>query len=192
MEENKKPSLYSAIADLELICQEIDNSVEISEALNHRFNDLNASVSERVDAAVWFRKAIAASIGSVKETADAWRAKLKTLEALDVRFDQYLLECISTHNGEPLRGDEGALAAVKNPPAIKYGVPLLDKSYTKILDKVMEYDIPQEYLEMVSFFKINTEAVKAALDSGKELSFAKKTQGERIKWSASPKGIVKT
>lgn len=183
---NPKPSLFSAVAELEEVCQEIDNSVEIGQALTTRFNDLRTNVSSGVDRCIWFRKAIASALNTYKETADVWKARVKSLERIDESFDNYLIACIQGSTS-PLRGSEGDLVTQKNPQKVVYNWPFLSKSYDRILDPKLDYNIPMEYLEEVMFLRVNGDAVRKALDEGKELGFAKLEQGLRVRWSVNKK-----
>lgn len=186
----KKPSLFHAAEALDRLSFQIDNGGEIGEAVVKEFQDLRDDVSAATDRAIYFRHAIKSSIAQVKEIRDEWTKKLKSLERLEESFDNYVLACVRSF-GFPLKGEQGAFTSQLNPHAVSYNIPLESKSFTHIMTTT-DGGVEPRFMEIVQFMRINTAAVKEALKAGEKLPFAELTQGERVVWKPTPKGIVKT
>ncbi len=175
-----KVPLYEASRILAELCTRLDNGDDELLSVIEIFNDAKLSVAEAIDR----RKAVAVALKSyiaagVQAKQDLTRQIDKLARALQALKDSTKV-IIEMRPDIPYRDSFGSkLSVAKNGTAAL--ITTVDPR-TKSISNVVDADkVPVEYLNVVSYFQLNTEKVRADLEAGVELTWARLEQGTQLR-----------
>lgn len=174
--EKPKVPLREAVAILSALCHRIEDGASPDEAIQAEFAETRLDLAQAIDR----RKAVLASIGGMAETAKqmakGYQEQAKRLEGLAESLKKRTLEIMLEAPDLPYRDSAGRKVSIVNGiGSLKLSLNLGQKTVSSIIDAVEmhEHKIPLEFVKPVSFYALDTAAVRSALIDGRELPWAR-------------------
>ena len=169
-----KIPLSTAITDLAVIMNTIDNAEDIDATLVKLFGTALANMSDAVDRRILFKQSATHHIAAAKEMAAAWKDKQKALENTLERFEAQTLEIMASEEAVKYKGKMGELCSQKNPAKLELAFETKSVNFSNavLTDTINYFDIPKEFLQEVTFNQLLTAKVKDALQAGAKLDWA--------------------
>ena len=168
------------------LCHRVDDGATIDEAIQAEFTEARLDLVEAIDR----RKAVAIKLkNEAAAAADMARAYSAFAKRLNEKLDslkRHTLELILREPDLPYRTSSGEkLYPQKSPPSLRTALDgdLRDKVVTHVVDleAAERAGIPLTYLEPVTYYRLNTEKLKADLQAGHVLPFAHLEQGTHLR-----------
>lgn len=185
MTTNKLPMVYAAEI-LSTICDEIDGTDKIDEFLIRAFDDAKQTLAESVDRRIMFDTWSKIQMEAAQEAADQFAARAAKIKAVRERFRLRTKEILESLPEVPYAGKLGKISIVSNGGlrAIEYSFG--SKHITPATAEL--FGVPEDYiLSRVDYF-IDTERVRAELENGKTLEWAKLAErGTRVSFPQNKK-----
>jgi hypothetical protein len=160
---------------------------EPTDVINQSFHASMTDLAEGVDR----RKAAAAALRSrallVKAMAKDLTDHARRLEAAEERLREHTLSIMQGHPDVTFKDSAGRrLTVAKNSQAtlvLSFESTLGKKTISNILDlkTIEDFKISAEFLAKPAFLVLDTAAVRAALDEGRELPWAMLTRGQHVR-----------
>lgn len=180
---------------LSSLCDQIDGSPEIDDALIQAFTMTEMALAKAIDR----RKALMWQISGHLAAARGMRAEIdeqvQKLKAIEKKVKLSTLVEMEAHQDLPWRDSCGKrLWISKNAEAsLKLTFDIKEKrTFTNLVhgDTVRNFDIPEKYLTRVTITTLNTDAVKADLEAGAKLIWATAERGRHVCGLSSKKEEV--
>lgn len=177
-------SLAHYATEVELICQEID-AVDgpIPPELVARFAAAQGELVGKVDRFIGFLDALKSRVALLKEHRDRATKAIRAAEGFERGLKEYVRTTMQAMPGIPYKGETGAFRLQRNPPSLKIDFPRDDKTIYQAVDPVMLTLEPTlaDYVKTVTAYVIDTEKLKAALDAGEKIPWARIEQGVHLR-----------
>lgn len=156
-----------------------DDGVAVMEKVNQAEKDL----SQKVDDWAYFLRTLEKEYKEAEERTAAYRKKREALKNALTRSKEWLKAIMEAGPTVPYKGAKATLRLQANggKKALDLMFTLGEKTVTNIVDHFSIDLIPDEYLKPVSFYTLDTEKLREDLEAGKELTFAKLTQGKHVR-----------
>lgn len=178
--QKQKTPLHQAVLDLAAVCQQIDESADITDVLIKTLGELKQGLVTAVDRNILFEKSLKAQIATAKEMKDSWTHRQKVLESVKESHSGYMLAAIASSGGLPFKGTQGEIRAQASPPSMDLTIKTDRRSFETITAQDAE-QIPLKYVTETTLLSLNKDAIREDLQNGVELSFAKLTRGRHIR-----------
>ncbi len=169
-------SLAKYATEVELVCQEIDNCEgEIPAELIARFAAAQGDLVGKVDRFIGFLDAVKSRITLLKEHRERATRAIKAAENFERGLKEYVKGTMQAMPGLPYKGEAGGFRLQRNPPSLKIDFPREDKSIHQAVDPAMLRLEPtlDDYIKHVTVYVIDTEKLKAALEAGEKIPWAR-------------------
>jgi Siphovirus Gp157 len=171
------PTLATLTQQLEALCDEVDDCMdELPAELLERFASAKLSHAQKCDAYVAAIKGLQHNAAYYSARAEQLSKRAKTCERIERAIKDRLVYTINANPNLVFKSTDGDKLAVRNnPESLSLSVPLRSRSFSNVIENVVEMNYPDipEYLDIAQVPILNTAKVKAFLQSGGELSFAK-------------------
>jgi hypothetical protein len=178
-----KVPLFEAAATLAAICREIEEGVDVDEALVAAFDDAKGLVAEGIDR----RKAVVRELDAKLELAKSYKAEaeeyVRKFERIKKRLKDRTLELIEQNPDIPYADSLGKKLTKGESKALKLGFDTYKRAFSNIIDADMAdlLDIPEKYLKQVYFLTLDTDAIKADLLAGGQVDWASLQKNTHLK-----------
>jgi hypothetical protein len=162
------------------------------ELVAQEFERTLTSLGDKVDHFGAVRKAFLERALDLRIRAGRAEKFAGTLEKMIARADAALIAFKNENPNMPLEGKAFTIKVAKNGGVAGLKIRLarddgsmitpFKRSVADILDPetLMDFDIPDEFIEVVTFNRLNTKAIREYLDAGNELTWATLERGEHI------------
>ncbi len=146
-------------------------------------DDAKLELSDKVDRWGQFLRRLDLEYKEAEEMTRAFRVKRESLKTKLEKSKEWLKSMMEAAPTVPYKGKTATLKLQNNggKKALDLLFTLGEKTVTNIVDHFSIDLIPDEYLKPVSFYTLDTEKLRADLDAGKELAFAKLVQGKHVR-----------
>jgi hypothetical protein len=151
------------------LCDRLDAGEEPDAALVAVFNETKLEHADAVDRRIAFIKFVEGSIEGAKAAAREWDFQAKRLESLLAAMKERTKEILEAFPDLPYSGSLGKLAVQANGGKTPLELTFGDRELTP--DLIAMFDVPPEFVKVT--YTLNTDAVRAALEEGVELPWAK-------------------
>lgn len=179
--------------EVESVCDEIDDLTEqgkdIPRDLIKRFDGANELLALKTDRWIGFLDAVAARLDLLREQKRRIKKAISAGEAMQTRLKDYvkfvLLE-FAEQNGKrlPFVGTEGQrLCLHNNPKSLQIDLKTENKMVYGCVDKntILGESSLNGYLKVVPLYVIDKEKLKADIEAGKEVSWARIVQEAHVR-----------
>lgn len=166
-----------AAAALAEMCDAIDAGAEPSDVLVQVFHDRKLELRDAVDRRIAFFQVVKGQIDAAKAARNAYAEQAKRLEALLEAMKARTKEIIEEHPDLPYEGDLGKLCVQKSPPAVK--VMFEDRTLDK--ETIDLFGISERFIRTKVTYELDTKAVKAAIEAGEDIPWARIEQGTHLR-----------
>lgn len=177
-------SLSRYATEVELICQEIDAcDGEIPEGLIARFAEAQTGMAAKVDSWIGMLDAVKSRIALLKEMRERVTRAVKAAENLDKGFKGYIKYNLQNKPDIPFKGESGSFYLHRNPKSVKVDFEFSDKTVYKTIDPALVSLEPtiNPYIKEIRFVVLDNEKLKADLEAGMKLSWARIEQDSHIR-----------
>lgn len=159
--------LYELAEAYQAVLAEIEESDGVlSEDLEVRLDDIADNLVAKVDACAAMVRTLEAEAAAYKEEADRLTHRRKTAEHAALRLKGYLKVCLEVAGERKVKGSRFTVAIQANPASVE-------------LDEQDPEAIPLQFVRVKK--EVDKTAIKAALQAGEELSFARLVQTESVR-----------
>ena len=159
-------SFFDAATTLEKICDQIDNSMEVTDMLRETFLESVDNLEAAVDRRISFIKYAESQIAAAKRMRDQWQDRAERFEKIVDSVEESTKMFMKSYPNMPYKGKLGSLRLQKN------SVPAL------IIDRE-ELDVSDEYF--VHHTTLNKSKIKEELMNGKDIEGARLEYGEHLR-----------
>jgi chromosome segregation ATPase len=189
METKKLVPFFSAAVTLAELCDKIDSAEEIEQSLIEQFNDAKLTLAESIDRRKHVYKECQARIALAKSYKKDIDETIKRLQKIQDRIEENTKQMIAGEPNLPYQDTLGNKLSVRknSQPALKYSFDIREsKNFSNILDEqsIALLEIDRKYLREVSFYTIDTEALKKDLLEGHTISWA------NLEWGTHVRGLT--
>lgn len=182
-------SLSGAIAEVESLCElwdsYVDNDQDPPADLVEKRTAAHDNLKAEVDYWINRLEASKAILAAREERAKRMKTALNTARSINRYLNDTIKQKIRANPNVVFRGAIGCLYLHKSPKALKIDFERAEKTVYGVVDKSLLDLEPQlnQFVKAVTHYVIDTDAVKAALDKGDALYWARYEQdaGVRIK-----------
>lgn len=182
--KQKVPLSWAAQA-LSLICDQIDESGQLDEAIIEAFNTTSVDLAEAIDR----RKAILWAIEGNLTAARGARAELdayvQKLKAIQEKIEISTKDAMEANPDLSWKDSAGRKITLSNSaPALKYTFDLKEKrSFTGLVtdETINMFHIEPKYLNVTTVKTINSAALKSDLLAGKQLVWVGLERGKHVR-----------
>lgn len=194
MTEKNKISLPSVSAAIERTIEAREDGTyddaELVEVMGDLLVDLESAVDRRIAFLDYLGKRADAKnpgsgvIGTAESLYRAYREKCERAEKLKERVQEMTLYTVETHAGVTFKGKLGKLASQTNGQArLIIDLQLASKTFSNLINTESPefFEIPANHLKAVTVMQLDTDAIRADLAAGKELSFARTEKGTHLR-----------
>lgn len=166
----KQPMDLAALVLAEL-CDKIDNGADLDQELVRAFDDAKLTLAAAVDRRIAFDTWIKGAIEAAREARTQWEERVQLLKAMHERFKANTLAIVQAAD-VPYQGSLGKIRAQRNPVGVKltWGDKLLSPDLIDMLG------IDDRFVRVKTEYSIDAAAVKAALEAGEDLPWARLDQ----------------
>lgn len=183
--------LADASRDFGALCDEMDQATDETafKALVAAVAEQRSLVEDKIDRFVYFREAVLDHVERWKKRAAKLREDAAKLKLMMERIDAKLVERIDADPEKPWTGKEWRLRAQTNGQAslvitlaTERGDPAVaDVSVTNVIDNETSLNVDEKFLSVVSYTVLDRKAVRAALDAGETLPWARLERGRHLR-----------
>lgn len=175
-------SLLTLSTELENLCEQIEEGKDITDEFLTEFGSAKLQHAEKVDNWCHVLRTITHNSAVYSERSETFARRAKTLENLELKLKDYLKMTIKAHPNLPWSGTEGDKIRVqKSPESLKLNISLDKRSFTNVMygEGIDKY---RNFIDVTTLYLLNKEKVKAYLQAGNELDWAKLEQGDHVRW----------
>jgi hypothetical protein len=156
------------------LCERIDAAQDITPALIEAFEDQRLTLAEAVDRRIVVDKLFKGAVAQAKATRDEWTKRYGELEAAHERFKERTKEVVASRPDIPFEGTIGRIAIQRNSSAkLVFTDP-----------NTRPQDVPGRFTRVTVTEEIDEAAIRAALEAGEELTFARLETGTHVRFRA--------
>lgn len=175
---NPKPKvpMREATAIVAELCHRIEDGEEPDQAMQAAFQESQLTVAEAIDR----RKAVKASLEGQAEAArvmaKGYGEAAKSIDALIESLKKDTLKIMLAFPDQPYRDTAGRkLSIVTGVGKLVVDIDMGQKTVTGIIDAndIHDHKIPLEFIKPVSFYVLDTAALRLAVIEGRELPWAR-------------------
>lgn len=184
-------ALADASRDFAVLCDRLDATEDDAQfkALMSEFASVQDVVENRIDRFAAMREIVLGQVERDKKRAAQIRERAKRLESMMDRADAAVLERIAADPDKPWSGGERKLCRQANGQAALVVALATDNGESAVKDvnvaDVVDSDtslaIDDRFIEVRSYAVLNRKAVRAALEAGEELPWAKLARGHHLR-----------
>jgi len=184
----KKVPLQWAAAALVAICQQIEDGINIEDALLAQFNETKLDIAEAIDRRKGLKNYLEMMISHCKAGKSDINDQQKRFETVLERLKEKTKQILIENPEIPYVDSFGKKLSVVNngTPRLDLKLPItISKSVNNIVDQqeCITFGIDQKYLRTVSYITLDTETLRNDLKSGTILPWADLT------WSTQLRGL---
>lgn len=166
---SKKLSFSEAAADLEILCEQIDDGADINQLVTQLFNRAQDELKDAVDRRIKFIKYAESQVVIAKEMRDEWAARAKRFEKAMEYIKNNTKEVIKANPNIPYKGTIGGFKLYKNSqPSLK----LIDEVFDEL-----------DYVKVVEETVFESDRLRQDLKDGKIVMGASLEYGEHLRIS---------
>lgn len=178
-------ALAEAAQTLSLLCEKVDEGGALDEGILSIFGQTKDALIASIARPIHFRVTLKDAIKSAKENKALWDKRLEILELCIKEFDREIMLIMKENPNLPYASDAGAFKIIRNggKQAINLTFQAIPKSISNVIggEDIETHKIPSRYINIASYYTLNSEAVRDDLEKGKELAWAKLLpRGERL------------
>lgn len=193
----KRGGLAEAAAELEAVCDEIDNHDGVlTEEMLARFNHAELSLAHRVDCWINYVDGAKALVAHLKDRKERATKAYRAAQNLESRLRGFLCLQLQSRPGIPFKGEkEGSLVLCKNSQLklwIAYEADERTHPETLAIRDKTVYDVVPDELLMIepsmsnyvkerAFKTLNKELLREDLKNGLQLGWARTEQGHHVR-----------
>lgn len=176
-------SLLEETQDLESVCEEIElNGGKITDELLAKFDNANLAHSQKVDKCCGLLRTLTHNSAFYSERSETLKRRSETIDNLFVALKERWKEVVKAHPDLPWKGTEGdKLRVQKNQPKLIVDMGLDKRSFSNVMYGE-EIDKYRNFIDVLTLYLLNKEKVKAYLDAGNQLDWARMDQGDHLRW----------
>lgn len=179
-----KVPMQIAAANLEQICNAIDES-ELNDSLSKIFHEGRLDLSAAVDRRICFFDLAEERIATLKRLRDEFSQAAKRMEFALERVKEGTISIMESYEDFSYRGELGKLRLQKNPSArLEFqGTKVSTHTISNVIDAldIQKHAIDGEYFETRRYFVLLNDKIREAIESGKEIPWAKLQRGKHIR-----------
>lgn len=165
------------------ICETVDNAPAIDDQLKAVFSDAHEELQYRVDKRIFFDREMKLRKEAVQEAIKFYKAQAQHLEEVHERFKEVVKAEVESAPGIEFKGKMGKIWVQDNTPGVDYA---FGENRGQKLETLEFLGVPADLIKVESY-KVDGEKVRALLDSGETLTWAKKKQGRGVRFPAARK-----
>lgn len=187
----RKPSLYSAAAEVERMMLTIDNAENLDDQIVQDFKELQADSRNAVDRCLYRLAALSNYIKVAEDDCDRAKKRLEHFKSAQESLERYVLG-VAKSVSFPLRGGAGEFKIKESDGGVELGFDVFSKSYSNIIGAGVDVTrIDQRFIEFIpAFMRIRKDELRSALLKGEKFSFATLEQKEKVEWKKSMKNLL--
>ncbi len=180
----KKHTLAEYAFEIEKVCDYIDNfEGPIPESLIKAFAEKQADLATKVESWIGFLDAVKSRIELLKEQKERVTKAVKTAENFQRGLKDYLRYVLEAAPSVQYKCDTGRIALQKNPRSLKIDFETKDVTVYNQIDKALIDLEPSlnAYIKPVTLYVMDNEKLKADLDAGMLIPWARFEAGNHIR-----------
>jgi hypothetical protein len=187
---SREERLGAAITEVESLCEEYEEIAERGETpppdLVKKRTAAHESLKAEVDHWIGRMDASKAIVAIREERYKRLKTALNTARRIQAYISDVIHEKVKGNPEIVFRGNSGCLYLHKNPKAVKIDFATDDKTVYKVIDKTLIDMEPSlnAFVKAVTHYVIDHEALRAALDRGDAISWARYEQGHHVRVKA--------
>ena len=171
-----KVSLFEAATSLAAICRKIEDGEELDSLILEEFGATTTQLAESIDR----RKAFYGELNSKLELAKNYKKEIdvhmKRLKNVQERLKKVTMDTMAGAPDLPFKDSLGRkLTLCQTPAFLKLTFEMSAPRTFSILDpdSISFIGLPDKYIKEISFLTLDTDQIKADLQSGETLPYAK-------------------
>lgn len=180
--------LGEIISELEKLCEAIDSTDPGStefEDITAVIHELKGVLTDKVDSWIGYLEGAETALIHAKKKEEEWKKRRQSLENIQTRLKNYLVFHFNANALTEIKGKEGKLKLCRNTsPKLSLSLPTQKMRYDFTLPKMAWAEAAKnypEFLEEMRFYRVDAEAIKKALLSGRNLDFANIEFGHHVR-----------
>lgn len=177
-------SLAHYATQVEEICNLIDNETGDLTALQARFEQAGAEMSDKVDNWIGCLRGLKARVEQLKSIRDEYIQAARAAEKVEERLKDYLVLIMKQHPNIPFQGKTGKLRLQKNSaPSMEVDFERVDKTTYNVLDASLLSLEPSlnKYARAITYYVLDAASLKADIEANKGPTWAKLDHGSHVR-----------
>lgn len=180
-EQSVKKSLSELTLDLELLERRMDESANISTDQVKEWSFARDLLQTKTDNWIAYLDLAESQIAMAEAQLKRVQAQKKAKESVLKGLHSYLSHVLSNTEGRAIRGTDGEISLVKNPPSLKINLETQRFSSDVILTGEQINLIPEEFVRTMTLKVLDKALLKNALKADFDVPYAELVCSERIK-----------
>lgn len=176
-----KKSLSELTLDLELLERQMDESANINQDQVREWSFARDLLQTKTDNWIAYLDLAESQIAMAEAQLKRAQATKKAKETVLKGLHSYLSHVLSNTEGRAIRGTDGEISLVKNPPSLKINLETQKFSSDVILTGEQINLIPEEFIRTMTLKILDKALLKNALKADFDVPYAELVCSERIK-----------
>ncbi len=184
--ERTKMPLHWAARLLSDLCDQVDNSPEMTHTMIQAIQSAGVALAEAIDrrkALMWAIDGSLKAARGARAEIDSYVQRLKGIQELLKETTKQAMEADPNLPWKDSVGRKLTLSA-NSQPSLKLDFDMKDKrTFTNLVhdETVAMFDIPPRFLNRITVTTLNSDALKAALAAGQKISWAELEHGRHVR-----------
>lgn len=180
-ESSVKKSLSELTLDLELLERQMDESANINQDQVREWSFARDLLQTKTDNWIAYLDLAESQIAMAEAQLKRAQAQKKAKESVLKGLHSYLSHVLNNTEGRAIRGTDGEISLVKNPPSLKINLETQKFSSDVILTGDQINLIPEEFIRTMTLKVLDKALLKNALKADFDVPYAELVCSERIK-----------